>query len=184
VGRRNLAQALRGGRAKTLSRGGLLTMPEYGTLSEYDEDSVIAAIDQLLSAKRLERTGRKYPTVWIPGKPVRSKLRSAGESSDADGSTLSTNRSNERSSSRAAKPRHYGGDLARALDNYRKRTARKLQWKTYMVFQKAVIMAIDRDEPDSLEALERIPGLGPAKVERFGEDILDLVRVHRRRDRD
>jgi ATP-dependent DNA helicase RecQ len=167
VGRRNLAQALRGGRAKTLARGGLLTIPEYGTLSEYDEESVIAAIDSLLAAGRLERTGRKYPTVWIPGKPVRSKARSTTSS----GAPVP----------RTKRPRHFGGDLARALDNYRKRTARKLQWKTYMVFQKAVIMAIDRDEPDSLEALERIPGLGPAKVERFGEDILDLVRVHRRR---
>lgn len=50
-----------------------------------------------------------------------------------------------------------------------------------MVFQKAVIMAIDRDEPESLEALARIPGLGPAKIERFGEEILELVRIHKRR---
>jgi ATP-dependent DNA helicase RecQ len=171
VGRRNLAQALRGGRAKTLARAGLLTLPEYGTLSEYDEDSVIAAIDQLLAGGRLARTGRKYPTVWIPGKPVRSKT-----SNSRDGSPSPH--------SRALRSRHHAGDLARALDNYRKRTARKLQWKTYMVFQRAVILRIDRDEPDSLEALARVPGLGPAKLERFGADILDLVRTHRRRSAD
>ena len=190
VGRRNLAQALRGGRAKTLARGGLLTLPEYGTLSEFDEDSVVAAIDQLLSDGRLERKGQKYPTVWIPGKPVRSKMRSpVSIASPSESSSLSAEATGTsfRTSFRTGaprRPRHRGGDLARALDNYRKRTARKLQWKTYMVFQKAVIMAIDRDEPDSLEALARIPGLGPAKVERFGEDILDLVRTHRRRDLD
>jgi ATP-dependent DNA helicase RecQ len=71
--------------------------------------------------------------------------------------------------------------VARALDNYRRRKARALGWKTYMVFQKNVMLAIDRDEPDSLEALERIPGLGPAKLERFGDEILELVRTHRRR---
>ena len=27
--------------------------------------------------------------------------------------------------------------------------------------------------------LARIPGLGPAKIERFGDDILQLVRTHR-----
>jgi len=179
VGRRNLAQALRGGKAKALSRGGLLTLPEYGTLSDYDEDSVIAAIDQLLSCGRLERKGQRYPTVWLPGKPVRTKLRRL----ESDESTLApaefVGRS-FRTSSRVRGP-HRGGDVARALDNYRKRTARKLNWKTYMVFQKAVIVAIDRDEPQSLDALAQIPGLGPAKVERFGEDILDLVRTHRRR---
>jgi superfamily II DNA helicase RecQ len=64
------------------------------------------------------------------------------------------------------------------LDNYRKRTARSLKWKTYMVFQRKVVLAIDREEPDSLDALAKIPGLGPAKIERFGTDILDLVRAH------
>jgi superfamily II DNA helicase RecQ len=68
--------------------------------------------------------------------------------------------------------------VARALDNYRKRTARRLKWKAYMVFQRKVIMAIDREKPTSRAALARIPGLGPAKIERFGEDILALVREH------
>lgn len=184
VGRRNLAQALRGGRAKALAHGGLLTLPEYGTLSEFDEDSVVAAIDQLLSSGRLERMGRKYPTVWIPGKPVRSKIRGPGSSESSSAGTPGSSSRTSFHRGAPQRPRHRGGDLARALDNYRKRTARKLQWKTYMVFQKAVIMAIDREEPESLEALARIPGLGPSKVERFGDDILDLVRTHRRRDLD
>jgi ATP-dependent DNA helicase RecQ len=54
-----------------------------------------------------------------------------------------------------------------------------LRWKTYMVFQRSVLLAIDREQPDSRAALARIPGLGPAKLERFGDDILELVRRHR-----
>ena len=163
VGRRNLAQALRGGKAKSLSRGGLLSMPEYGTLAEYDEDRLIAGIDGLLSSGRLERTGKKYPTVWIPGKPVRA----ARVRADAEGGAAKKKR--------ARNPR-FGGDVARALDNYRRRRARELGWKTYMVFQRAAMLAIDRAEPATLDALTRIPGLGPAKIERFGEDILQIVR--------
>ena len=53
-----------------------------------------------------------------------------------------------------------------------------------MVFQRNVLMSIDREEPETLEALERIPGLGPAKVERFGKEILEIVRSNRRQDRD
>ncbi|HEU4732754.1 MAG TPA: RecQ family ATP-dependent DNA helicase [Kofleriaceae bacterium] len=63
-----------------------------------------------------------------------------------------------------------------ALDAYRKRMARQLKWKTYMVFQRGVIAAIDEQRPTSREALARIPGLGPAKIARFGDDILALVR--------
>jgi ATP-dependent DNA helicase RecQ len=186
VGRRNLAQALRGGKAKTLSRGGLLTIPEYGQLSEHSEDSVIAAIDGLLGEGRLQRTGKKYPTVWIPGKPVRTMHVSRGSSkaaAEGDGGGWDSS-STSRSTPRRKPQSRYGGDIARALDNYRKRTARKLGWKTYMVFQRRVLLAIDREEPDSIEALSRISGLGPAKIERFGEDLLGMVREHRRRRMD
>ena len=84
------------------------------------------------------------------------------------------------SSARPAKQKssRFGGDIARALDNYRRRRARKLGWKTYMVFQRAAMLAIDREEPATLDELARIPGLGPAKIERFGEDILAIVREH------
>ncbi len=160
VGRLNLARALRGGRAKSLARGGLLTLPEYGSLKAYDEASVVAAIDELLSTGVLMRTGRKYPTVWIAGKPVRAKVES----------TASPDKP-------AARARRGGAGLvARKLDDYRKRTARKLKWKPYMVMQRKALLAIDKTQPDSLDALLKIPGLGPAKVERFGAEILDIVR--------
>ena len=173
VGRGKLAQALRGGKAKTLSRGGLLTLPEYGELAGYSEDSVIAAIDSMLVEGRLQKTGKKYPTVWIPGKAIRVPKTTRGGVGSGEGTAESRRLTRSRN--------RYGGDIARALDNYRKRMARSLGWKTYMVFQRRVVMAIDREEPDTLEALGRIPGLGPAKIERFGEDLLGLVREHRRR---
>ncbi|HUH05351.1 MAG TPA: HRDC domain-containing protein, partial [Kofleriaceae bacterium] len=168
VGKSNLAKALRGSRAKTLHRGGLMGLPEHGALAEYDEPSIVAAIDQLLAYGTLERRGRKYPTIWLRGKPVRESTRSParGETSD-----------------QPAKPRRAGGrrasELARAMDNYRRRMARELSWKAYMVFQRRVILAVDRQRPDTMAALERIPGLGPAKLERFGDDILAMVRRHR-----
>ena len=71
------------------------------------------------------------------------------------------------------------GELARALEAFRQRAARSLRWKTYMVFHNRVIAAIAREQPTSLAALESIPGLGPAKIERFGQDLVDLVLRHR-----
>jgi ATP-dependent DNA helicase RecQ len=163
VGKVNLARALRGSRAKSLSRGGLLTLPEYGTFSESSEAGIVAAIETLIQEGRLERTGSKYPTVWIPGKPVR------GARPDDETGTRPARKSRSR----------FGGPIARELDNYRRRTARELKWKAYMVLQHKTILAIDRAEPETTEALARIPGLGPAKLERFGDDILDVVRRNR-----
>lgn len=172
VGRTNLARALRGGRAKNLSRGGLLTMPEYGELTGFNEDEIVAAIDELLADGRLVRKGRTYPTVWLPGKPV-PRDRHSPRATTAN----EANHSKAHASWRA-------GNIARALDNYCKRTARTLGWKSYMVLQKKVILAIDREQPDTLTALADISGLGFVKVERFGEDILALVRRHRRKNYD
>ena len=161
VGKSSLARALRGSRAKSLARGGLLTLPEYGALADFSEAEIVAAVDGLLESGSLKRTGRKYPTVWIPGKPIRGASAGSGESG-------------------ARRGRGRGGAIARALDNYRRRKAKALKWKTYMVLQRKVILDIDRTEPQNLAELERIPGVGPAKLEKFGTDILELVRAHGR----
>ncbi len=186
VGRRSLAQALRGGGAKKLARGGLLTLPEYGLLAAYSEDVLVAAIDALIAEGRLRRAGQKYPTVWIPGKPIRSKRmpRARGETLAGESACEHPNparAAREAGASTKRRRERYGGDIARALDSYRKRRARALGWKTYMIFQRNVLLAIDRVEPATLEELARIPGLGPAKLERFGDDILEIVRSHRSR---
>ncbi len=82
---------------------------------------------------------------------------------------------------RAAAPRPRRArqsDLIEELERFRIRMARSLRWKPYMVFQDRVIAALEEDRPRSPAALERIPGLGPAKIARFGRDILDIVRRH------
>ena len=147
---------MRGSKAKSVSKLGLHRLPSYGELARFKEAEVLAALDQLLAEGRLERRGRKYPKLWVAGRTAAARSRS------------------KRSSSSSTRPKR--SELARELENYRRRTARRLNWKPYMVFHRKVITAVDRQRPQTLEELERIPGLGPAKVERFGEDILALMR--------
>jgi ATP-dependent DNA helicase RecQ len=80
------------------------------------------------------------------------------------------------------RPRRAGG-LAQELAAYRRRMARQLGWKQYMVFQRRVILAVDDARPTSHAALARIVGLGPAKIARFGDDLLAMVRRHARDQR-
>jgi superfamily II DNA helicase RecQ len=106
--------------------------------------------------------------VWLPGRPLRARLAAEPGA---------------RSTPRATPTRFAAGglrhtDLSRELDNFRRRAARSLKWKPYMVFQRRVIQAIDERRPQTRDQLARIPGLGPAKLERFGDDILALVRRH------
>jgi ATP-dependent DNA helicase RecQ len=155
VGKGNLAKALRGSRAKAVAAQGLVHLPQYGQLAALDEASIVAAIDLLIRERKLVRRGRKYPTVALPSTPSRRAASPA-----------------------RPRPTRTVSGIKLELDTFRKRTARQLKWKSYMVLQRATIAAIDAQRPATIEALARIPGLGPSKIARFGADILAVVRRH------
>jgi ATP-dependent DNA helicase RecQ len=174
IGKVTLAKGLRGSRARAIAQSGLTQAPEHGALAGASEAEVLATIEALLGERRLERRGRKYPTVWLAGRPVRAARGESAEAAAGEGGAA------RQASPRPARPRQSSAasQLARELENYRKRMARQLKWKSYMVFQRRTILAIDQARPASRDALARIPGLGPAKIERFGDDILAAVRRH------
>ncbi len=160
VGKRNLARALRGGRSLALKKAGLATLPSFGSLAGHAEDLIVAGIEELLARRTLVRRGLKYPTVWLASRPSTEARRTGPRAV------------RERSKSAG------GSSLAYALDSYRKKMARQLKWKTYMVFQRKTLAALAAAQPQSRPALAKIPGLGPAKIDRFGDDLLALVRAH------
>jgi ATP-dependent DNA helicase RecQ len=154
VGKGALAKALRGSRAKPVMVHGLDRLAQHGALAACDEADIAETIEQLVRERRLVRRGRKYPTIALPAPPKPSRTTYARRG--RDGSRTSS--------------------ITVELDRYRKRMARQLRWKAYMVFQRSVITAIDRQRPDSLAALARIPGLGANRIARFGEDLVAIVR--------
>ncbi|HEU4610663.1 MAG TPA: ATP-dependent DNA helicase RecQ [Kofleriaceae bacterium] len=156
VGKGNLIKALRGSQAKPVVVHGLDRLPQHGALAACSEAAIGATIDQLLRERRLVRRGRKYPTLALATERKPRTPRAVHARRGRDGSRTSS--------------------ITVELDRYRKRMARQLKWKAYMVFQRGVITAIDRSRPDSLAALARIPGLGPSRIARFGEDLIAIVR--------
>jgi len=156
VGKSVLAKALRGSKAKALAKYSLHNLPEHGHLKHYTEASLVHAMELLLRKKRLAPRGQKYPTLWLPNKAVRSAITK----------TKSTTKTSFKKTS----------NLKRALELYRNRTAKKLRWKPYMVLQRKVIEQLEQGRPKNLDELLAIDGLGPAKVDRFGWELLDIVR--------
>jgi ATP-dependent DNA helicase RecQ len=154
VGKGTLAKALRGSQAKPVLVHGLDRLAQHGALAACSEDDIAATIESLIRERRLVRRGRKYPTVGLPAQ--RRAPRTTYARRGRDGSRTSS--------------------ITVELDRYRKQMARKLKWKAYMVFQRSVILAIDRQRPDSLAALSRIAGLGPSRIARFGDDLIAIVR--------
>ncbi|MCX4240886.1 RecQ family ATP-dependent DNA helicase [Paraliomyxa miuraensis] len=159
LGKMTLVRGLRGSRAEAVRAAKLHQLPQYAALSKYDERTVTSIFDDLERERVLVSHGRKYPTVWLADAELPARGDRPGRSK-ATRNSAST-------------------ELARQLESYRRRTARRLSWKPYMVFHRKVVMAVARSKPSSLAELALIVGLGPAKLERFGEELLALVREHR-----
>ncbi len=177
AGKTNIARALRGSRAKALNKCGLLKISQHGTLRDVEERVIVRTIEDCLSTGELVHKGNKYPTVWLPGKPVRQSNRdTASAESEAKQHTFKRRSFPKKKS--ATKSRAAYSLLQGALERFRKTKARQLKWKPYMVFQKRTLVALDEMRPTSLEELEAVPGLGRAKIDRFGEELLQLVREH------
>ena len=150
VGKTLVAQGLRGSLSKRVKRAKLEGNPYFGVLKGVPESAIVRCINDLLAARRLAPRGKKYPTVWIPEKRVRPI-----------GSTT-------------AKPAVPKG-LAAALKAYRRSQASKRRWKAYQVMSNDTIDAIVAAKPTNVVALQAVKGMGPKRVAKFGEGIVDLV---------
>jgi DNA helicase-2/ATP-dependent DNA helicase PcrA len=68
-----------------------------------------------------------------------------------------------------------GGPVFDALRAWRLEKARELGQPPYVIAHDATLAAIADARPASIEALWRVKGIGPAKADRYGMEILDVV---------
>ncbi|MFZ5636221.1 MAG: DNA helicase RecQ [Pseudomonadota bacterium] len=65
--------------------------------------------------------------------------------------------------------------LFRALRDLRARLAKEQNVPAYVIFHDSTLREIAERRPDSTHALSRIPGIGGAKLARYGDDVLEVV---------
>jgi ATP-dependent DNA helicase RecQ len=68
-----------------------------------------------------------------------------------------------------------GGRFA-ALRAWRRQEAQAQGLPPYVVFQDRTLQEIAAQRPDSLDALAQIPGVGATKLERYGAEVLEVLR--------
>ena len=62
-----------------------------------------------------------------------------------------------------------------ALKLWRVQAAKERGVPAYIVFTDATLMAVVERRPSSLEELGEVPGIGPAKLEAYGQVLLELL---------
>jgi DNA helicase-2/ATP-dependent DNA helicase PcrA len=73
-------------------------------------------------------------------------------------------------------PASYDEELFERLRAWRKERADEESVPAFVVFSDATLQLIAEQKPTSPAALLRISGIGPAKLERYGEGVLEVVR--------
>jgi DNA helicase-2/ATP-dependent DNA helicase PcrA len=66
-------------------------------------------------------------------------------------------------------------ELMDRLREWRERAAGELAVPAYLIFTDATMTAVAEDQPESLEELGQVPGMGPARLSRYGPAVLALV---------
>jgi superfamily II DNA helicase RecQ len=62
-----------------------------------------------------------------------------------------------------------------ALKTWRKDKANEMQQPEFMVFPNATLEALAKGKPRKTEELSSIKGLGPAKITRYGDDLMAIL---------
>lgn len=65
--------------------------------------------------------------------------------------------------------------LFQALRKWRAEEARKQGMPPYIVASDRVLLAVVAKKPTTLDALREVPGFGPAKTEKYGPALVDVV---------
>jgi superfamily II DNA helicase RecQ len=66
-------------------------------------------------------------------------------------------------------------ELLRRLKAWRTEEARRRGVPPYVVFQDRTLAALAAAAPRDREALQRVKGIGPAKLEAYGAELLRLI---------
>lgn len=76
-------------------------------------------------------------------------------------------------------PSDAGEGVFEALRQWRLATATENQVPAYIVFTDATLMALAEAMPESLEEMLSVSGIGPVKVQNFGEEVLEVLEQFR-----
>jgi ATP-dependent DNA helicase RecQ len=179
LGAARVAQILRGQNdAWATSKPWVRELPFFGALGAWDVDRIRDLLERLVELLCVERGHGEKPTLRLAelGREVL-----AGDAAIEVEIEVQPNRA---ASGRRRAPAGavIGGDMSEAdvarfetLRNWRLEVARRDAVPPYVVFHDKTLAEIARRRPSSAAELATIAGIGPAKLARYGADVIELV---------
>ena len=165
----HIVKVLRGSRARLVRQFQHDSLPVYGIARDYSRDGLQEVIEQLIDQEYLARnTSGSYPTL----------------SATAKGKTLLQSRdtvmlagSKAPATSTVGAPDHGLFEKLRVL---RQEFATELAVPAFAVFPDETLRQMATQQPGDSAALLRIKGVGPGKLQQFGDRFLAVISQHRK----
>ncbi len=179
---------LRGAADPRLQRAGLERTPTFGILAEFSEEWLLRLLRRCVTAGWVDFTGGDRPlaVVTAEGREVIHARRPARLLLPARSRRpLPAGGAAERSPRRRPAAGSDGGReeldaagraLFEALREFRLAEARRQQVPPYVIASDRTLRDVALLRPDSEAALEQAHGIGPAKVQRYGAQLLAIVK--------
>jgi ATP-dependent DNA helicase RecQ len=193
-GKNMVAQMLCGSKNKKLQQWKLNRLSTYGLLSALRQTEVVSVMDALIESGLLQQkeVDDRRPTLHVTDSgrrvmmsedplpaslgmpfPLAKRLAIAArpiESGDVQTKSAGSDTDNE-----VHEVTTEEAELVERLKRWRRKTSAALGIPAYRVLTNATIDRLAEIIPTTTEQLEAIPGIGPATMEQFGYDILELI---------
>jgi ATP-dependent DNA helicase RecQ len=141
----------------------VLNVPAYASLSEWPQPRIRLLLEELVSVGCLAQTAGQYPMVELTdrGRSVLGGLDTIALFLPAEA---------ERRPAAAANPA-----LFERLRSWRSEVARRQGVPAYLVFHDRTLNELAARRPADLAAMEAVPGIGRAKLDRYGPALLEIL---------
>ena len=181
-----VAQMLTGSQVREVLARGLHEVPTYGRLAELSVERVKDLLGALADAGLLERRGIEggRPGAFVLALTPEGRAVAKGErvpelDLPSPAPAKGTRRAGKRrQAGTAAEAEPHGEpdpELLARLKAWRTDEARRRAVPPYVIFQDRTLAALAAVRPTDMDALARVKGVGPAKLETYGEALLRLL---------
>jgi ATP-dependent DNA helicase RecQ len=164
-GRARIAELLKGSQTKALHEAALMDHRCHGLLKEWTLASIVSAIDELLQDGCLTQTGREFPTLTITARGKQAIFRKV-QPRVAFAAAVP-----------AAENMEMDEDLLKALKSWRMKRCRIAHVKPFHILSNKTLEALAARKPTSESELLAVPGIGPGKMEKYGKDLLRMMKA-------
>ena len=175
-----VSEMLHGTDNERLRRLGLTELSTHGLLNSHPKAWVLALLRRLITAGLVDLTTSEFPIPYLTASGIASMkgdepVRVLVPPAEA-GRPRATKK--ERRRSERTPPDNVDPSLFESLRATRLDLARAKGVPAYVVCHDRTLAEIAAHKPTSMEALADIYGMGPARIENYGEPFLETVNAH------